>query len=165
MTHLSTVVEIAADLRRRAEQIEPAFSTMQIVEACFPNTLVTGRALRDPADELVTRQSDGRHVIVYNRALTPPEQRYAICHALGHIIFDGASSCCGNDVERERRCDQFADELLVPLDELAPYVSCVPVDADCEERDLYLDMVDLIASHFGVLASVVDRRIRQLSKL
>lgn len=138
---------------------------MQIVEACFPNTLVTGRDVRVAVDEMVARVPDGQLVIVYRRGLSTPEQRYAIAHAIGHIVFDGTTFCSAKpDDEREVRCDRLADELLVPLDELAPYVGCWPTDDEGEQRDVYLDMVDLIASHFGVLAAVIDRRIRELPR-
>ena len=165
-THLSTLVEIAADLRRRAGQTEPAFSTQQIVEACFPGTLVTGRALLKP-EELVARGPDG-YTIVYRRGLPVLEQRWLIAHAIGHVVFDGARPRCraGEAYDAsERRCDAFADELLAPLDEIEPYVGCAtPVDEDGERREIYLDMVDLIASHFAVPPAVIDRRIRELRR-
>lgn len=162
------IVSIALSLRRRAGQVEPAYSTMQIIEACFPGTVVTGRRMADDIDELVHvdprafRTHKAPHQIFYNRARSTAEQRYAIAHAIGHIVFDGARrrgqlECS----QRELRCDRFADELLVPLDELRPYV-CASPSADPEAHETYLDMADQIASHFHVPASVIHRRIEEL---
>lgn len=148
---------------------------MQIIAACFPGTIVTGRRLRSGVDETlrVDQSRDWRvgrghrreHVIVYNRDLSAPEQRYAIAHALGHIIFDGLHhfGCHLYDAACEARADRFADELLVPLEELAPYVCAWP-NVDPDEHEAYLDQVDLIASHFNVAARVVAKRIQELPR-
>lgn len=167
--HRATLASIAESLRRRADQVEPAYSTMQIIEACFPGTVVTGRVFRPGIDEMVCvdarafRTHRAPHVIYYNRNLETSHQRYAIAHALAHIIFDGAGhdGRCAFDDERERRCDAFADELLVPLVELRPYVCTFP-SADPMENEAYLDMRDQIASHFNVPREVVSRRIEEL---
>jgi hypothetical protein len=168
--NLRTLKDIAASLRRRAEQTIPAFSTMQIIEACFPGTLVTGRVLERGVDELVRvdkrafRTHRAPHTIVYNRKRSTAEQRYAIAHALGHIIFDGSRSRgCQDNVARELRCDRFADELLVPLEELAPFVCAWP-SADRVQNEVYLDMADQIASQFHVPAEVIHRRIKELPR-
>lgn len=168
---VQTIAAIAASLRRRAEQIEPAYSTMQIIEACFPGTIVTGRRMPDEFDELVDvdarafRSHKAPHRIYYNRARSTGEQRYAIAHALGHIIFDGPRRRGQReDPRRELRCDRFADELLVPLIELSPYVCAWPSE-NADEHEAYLDMVDMIASQFHVPASVIERRISHLRLL
>jgi Zn-dependent peptidase ImmA (M78 family) len=162
---------VAASLRRRADQVEPAYSTMQIVEACFPGTVVTGRRL-PPGFKDVVRVDDkafrthrAPHVIVYNRALSSAEQRHAIAHAVAHVIFDGArhEGCSPHDRARELRCDRFADELLAPISELHPYVCAWP-SSDSEKHETYLDQVDLIASHFHVPAAVVERQISRLRR-
>lgn len=161
--------QIANSLRRRAGQIEPAYSTRQIIDACFPGTLVTGRALPVGVNDVVVvdeaafRSHRAPHVIVYGRGMSTAEQRHAIAHALGHIVFDGAGTRCSSQhPERELRCDRFADELLVPLEELRPYVARWPGGPD---HETYLDMADQIASHFQVTASLVDQRIRRLRAL
>ena len=175
MLHLSTAVEIAApslaevaaNLRLRSGQIEPAFSTHKIVEVAFPDALVTGRRLPLGVLEAVARTADGP-VILYARGLSPAAQRFAIAHALAHLLFDGddAFRQPGQPANRavEERADAFAAELLVPLAELAPYVGRWPSDSTLDQ-DLYLDMVDQIASHFVVRSEVVDRQIRQLERL
>lgn len=161
---MSKLVAVAADLRRRAGQVEPAFSTRQIVEACFPGTLVTGSALPPGIEEMVSRRREGP-VIVYSRSLPGPSQRFAIAHALAHLLFDDerAAACAGRPGIRahEERADAFAAELLAPLDEIEPYVGRYASE-DFEEHELYLDQVDEIASHFVLPARVIDRRIREL---
>jgi Zn-dependent peptidase ImmA (M78 family) len=165
------IASIAASLRRRAQQVEPAYSTRQIIDACFPGTFVTGRVI--PAhgvhdlvavDEKAFRSHRAPHLIVYRRGLSTGEQRYAIAHALGHIIFDGANheGCVDFNRERELRCDRFADELLVPLEELRPYVGAWPTE-DPVKYEVFLDMVDQIASHFHVPAAVIMKQISRLA--
>jgi Zn-dependent peptidase ImmA (M78 family) len=156
------LVDVAAQLRERANQTEPAFSTQQIVAVCFPDALVTGHPLPLDIDEAVSRTSDGI-VILYRRGLSTGEQRLAIAHAIAHLLFDGPESacrpgCCGV-LENEQRADAFAAELLVPLSGLAEYVTYLP--GECEEG-IYLDQVDQIASHFQVPSALIDSRIRQL---
>lgn len=164
-----TLVNIARSLRRRADQTEPKFSTRQIIDACYPGTIVTGRRLRYGLEEVVKvdrkafRTHRAPHIIVYNRDLPTDQQRYAIAHALGHVIFDGGEriACDKSEELREERCDRFADELLVPLDELKPYVCAWP-SKEPERHETYLDMCDEIASHFHVPRSVIERRIAEL---
>jgi hypothetical protein len=162
--------EIAESLRRRAEQLEPAFSTRQIIDACFPGTFVTGRRLPRGVHDVVMVDEDAfrshraPHIIVYRRDISTDHQRRAIAHAVGHIIFDGPRhSCSAYDRDRELRCDRFADELLVPLAVLREYVCAWPSE-DPAEHDTYLDMVDQIASHFHVPSFVIDQRIRELPR-
>lgn len=179
LPHLSTAVEIAAQnvplsliaitdiaaaLRRSAGQDEPAFSTRAIVGTCFPDVLVTGATLPPGVYGALSHAPDGGAVILYARGQPAAVQRHAIAHELAHFIFDGveAHRRPGEpaDPVAEWRADFFADELLVPLAELRPYVGRWPSgDGD---YDFYLDMVDEIASHFGVLAPVADRQIRSL---
>lgn len=155
---------IAESLRRRSEQTEPAYSTRLIIDACFPGTIVTGRALPTPVHEMVLvdaaafRSHRAPHVVFYSRALSTDAQRYAIAHAIAHIIFDGgARRTCGEPFdERELRCDAFADELLVPLERLREYIGLWREDDD---PIAYWDQVDQISSHFHVPQSVVHRRI------
>jgi Zn-dependent peptidase ImmA (M78 family) len=166
--HHEALAAIAESLRRRSDQTEPAYSTRQIIDVCFPGTIVTGRMMPREVNELVVVDQDAfrshraPHVIFYSRKLPTANQRHAIAHALAHIIFDGANGSCwrAND-ERELRCDAFADELLVPLLSLREYV-CVWPGHRGAERERYLDQVDQISSHFHVPQRVIDRRIRQL---
>lgn len=157
------LVEVAAELRQRANQSEPAFSTQQIVATCFPDALVTGHPLPPNIDEVVSRTSEGI-VILYRRGLSTSEQRIAIAHAIAHLLFDGPEAACHPGctglVENELRADAFAAELLVPLEELRNYVTYLP--GQCEEG-IYLDQVDQIASHFHVPSGLIDDRIRELA--
>jgi Zn-dependent peptidase ImmA (M78 family) len=162
------IARVAASLRRRSSQTEPAFSTRQIIDSCFPGTVVRGRTMPKAIHEMVLvdkhafRSHRAPHVIFYSRDLPTNLQRYAIAHALGHIIFDGSEGSCGAPFdEREQRCDGFADELLVPITTLREYVCAWP-SSDPAKMETYLDQVDQIASHFQVPQSVIDRRIRAI---
>lgn len=165
--HLSTMVEIAADLRHRAGQFEPAYSTHKIIEVAFPDAVVTGRHLPRGVLEAVSRTAEGP-VIIYARGLSSAAQRFAIAHALAHLLFDGDEAFRQPGQPRckavEDRADRFAEELLVPLAELEPYVCRWPSEHE-HEHEIYLDMVDEISSHFAVRSEVVDRRIRELNRL
>lgn len=159
------LVRIASELRRRAGLVVPAFSTRQIIDVCFPGTFVAGSVLPDGIDELVTER-DGARLIVYSRRLPGPAQRFAIAHALAHILFDDVASAARPGrlgiPDVEARCDLFASELLVPLLELAPHVGRFPA-VDPEDHELFLDQVDELASHFAVPAWVIEARIRMLA--
>ena len=154
-------------MRHQAGQKQPAFSTQAIIDKCLPRTLVTGRTLPAGILEAVARTERGP-VILYARGLPVGRQRLAISHAIAHLIFDGdgAFRRPGQDCIEyiERRADAFAEELLVPLDELEKYVRCWP-SRKRAEREVYLDMVDEIASRFKVTSEVVGRRIRKLRRL
>lgn len=164
------IAAIAESLRRRSGQAEPSFSTRQIIDECYPETVVTGRLLPKGVDDLVRvdeaafRSHRAPHVIVYGRGLATEEQRHAIAHALGHIIFDGASyrGCVDFNHARELRCHRFADELLAPIERLREYVCAWP-SRDPEKHETYLDMVDQIASHFHAPTSCIQRQIRELN--
>lgn len=164
---MSGLVEIAADLRRRAGELSPAYSTHRIVEVAFPNAVVAGRTLPERILEAVARTPDGP-VIVYARRLPTPAQRFVIAHALAHLLFDGRRAFRQpgepRDPAVEDRADRFADELLVPLSELERHVERWPA-ANPVQHEIYLDHVDEIASRFCVMSDVIDRRIRELELL
>lgn len=164
MTHLSTSVEIAAELRRQAGQKQPPFSTTKIIQSCFPSALITGGNLPIDVHEIVSRRREGP-TIVYRRSLSVPEQRIAIAHALAHLLFDDEHACMqpgrAGIAANEERADRFAADLLVPLDVLRSRVYRWP-SREPEDHEVYLDHVDEIASRFGVPAGVIDAQIRRL---
>ena len=164
----SDIVGTAERVRRRAEQHEPAFKTRALVDACFPTALVSGtRRLPSGITEAVSMTSEGP-VILYERRLTVPRQRFVIAHALAHLLFDleDPGAMCGvghrGDPEAERRADDFAAELLLPLAWLHRLVGEEPTDVGESNDTLYMDQVDEIASMFNVTQSLVDSRIRSL---
>ncbi|MGN6107077.1 MAG: ImmA/IrrE family metallo-endopeptidase [Kofleriaceae bacterium] len=161
----STVVQVAAELREKANQKSPAYSTHQIVTTCFPDALVTGYRLPPGVDEAVSRRPDGI-VILYRRGMTTPEQRVAIAHAVGHLVYDDDEIACLRSRMRcsatERRADAFAAELLVPLEELRHRL-CVLPSRDPHEQAIYLDHVDHLASQFRVPAQLIRSRVRELA--
>lgn len=163
---VDVLTQVAADLRRRAGQIEPLFSTRKIIDACFPRLIVTGRELPAGIHEAVSRTADGE-VLIYSRALPTAAKRFAIAHGLAHLLFDDSVSGCRvgyvGDPHVEARADSFAEELLVPLKMLREYVERQPPANDnSTEREFYLDQVDEIASHFHVPSHVIDKRIREM---
>lgn len=157
-------VEVAAALRLRADEVDPAFSTRALIGKCFPGTMVTGANLPDGIDEMVSWSHHGP-VIVYQRKLSGPQQRFAIAHAMAHLLFDrdsdGASLERLGDPVTEMRADAFAAELLAPLHLVAECARLTPSD-DPEDHEIYLDHVDEIASMFAVPADIIDSRIRML---
>lgn len=166
MTHLSTLVEIAADLRRRAKLRRPPYSTDKIAKHCFPRVTVTGGDLPPGIEEFVSRTHDC-DLIVYARGLSTGHHRFAIAHAFAHVIFDLGKpdvACAVNflgDPVAERRADHLAAETLAPLHEIRRIVRRWKAD-DFTDRALYLDRVDQIASRYHVPPFVIDRRIRWL---
>ena len=161
---VAVLSRVAAELRTRAGETQPAFSTRKIIDACFPKLVVTGRELPDGVHEAVARTPEG-DILIYGRNLPTAAKRFAIAHGLAHLLFDDGLSACrpgfAGDPDVEARADRFADELLVPLVGLREYVGRFPSD-DPIEHEFYLDQVDEIASHFHVPSSVIDRRIREL---
>jgi len=154
------MVEVAHSLRVRAQLSRPAFSTRAIVDASFPDAVVTGHDLPVGVDEAVTRTDEGI-VILYRRGLSSPEQRFAIAHAVGHLLYDHVTAKKVSEAFRERRADRFASELLVPLYELARVLEVLPSKNPDEQR-IYLDHVDQLASYFNVPAMLVRSRIRDV---
>jgi Zn-dependent peptidase ImmA (M78 family) len=166
---LAMLAEKAAELRQRAGLTQPDYSTRAIMDASFDDVVVTGRRLPAGVHEIVALTAEGR-IIIYSRDLPVAKQRYAIAHALAHLIFDGSDNMCGpgfaGDPECEARADRFADELLLPLAELRAHVQRWPVSNENHpDHEMYLDQCDEIASHFNVPSYVVDKRIRELATL
>lgn len=163
--HLSTLVEIAADLRRKAQLTAPPFSTREIIEAAFPTAVVTGCELPDDVDEIVSRRPDGP-AIIYARRLSGPGQRYVIGHGIAHLLFDDESACAragsAGKPACEERADLFSALLFVPLDDLRPRVKHWP-SSNLEDHEIYLDHVDQIASTYAMPAAVIDAQIRLLA--
>jgi Zn-dependent peptidase ImmA (M78 family) len=161
------LVEAAADVRRRSGLTVPSFSTKAIVDACFPNAVVTGRVLPIGFNEVVARTPEGP-IIIYSRSMPIAKQRLAIAHAVAHLLFDDDDSCCRpgfvGDDNVEDRADNFARELLVPLEDLKALVQRWPSN-DNAAHEVYLDHVDELASFFNVPPYVIDERIRELVAL
>lgn len=154
----------AHDLRRQAGLEEPPYSTRHLVDSCFPEILVTGRHLPAGIDELLT-VTDSGPVIYYHRGLSSADQRFAIAHALGHVLFDleAVERRCmpgrPGDPDAELRADLFAAELLVPALEVDPYVGMGVRPSDPAGEAVWLDMIDEIASHFNAPSWVVEAQV------
>lgn len=167
MIKTSMLVKVASGLRRRAKQTQPAFSTRQIIEASFPCVTVTGGSLPEHVDEMLSIRSDGP-IIVYKRSLPGPAQRFAIAHAIAHLLFDSPMNSARPGFrgceQAEQQADLFAAELLAPLELLSALVTLWP-SADPDEHELYLDQVDELATHFVIPAAVIDSQIHRLTYL
>jgi len=158
------VAVVAEALRSYAGQVVPPFNVYRIIEARWPDAVITGRDLPDGIEEILCLAKD-RILIVYARSLSTADRRFAIAHAIGHLVFD-ADECrhCGRvvvDPAREIRADDFARELLVPDRALLNRVVMWPPEDD-GDHDFYLDQVDMIASGFHVPPHLIDQRIRLL---
>lgn len=158
----TSIVQVAAEIRFRAAQIAPPFSTSKIIETCFPMALVTGFRLPPGVDEVVTLAAEGP-TILYSRSLPVPDQRIAIAHGLAHLLFDDRSVCMkpgrAGVPHNEARADRFAAELLAPSAEVAMRARCAPSE-DPEEYEIYLDQLEQLASAFGVPVAVIDSQLR-----
>ncbi len=107
-------------------------------------------------------------MIVYRRGLLLGERRFAVAHAIGHLVFDDVRGSPmfrgrGGSPKAERRADRFAEELLVPMRELERHLLIgINPDATGDGREIYLDHVDQLASRFKAPSDVIDKRIREL---
>jgi Zn-dependent peptidase ImmA (M78 family) len=166
VTHLSTLVEIAAELRCQAGQTKAPYSTSKIVATCFPDALVTGYRLPPKVDEIVSSCSEGP-TILYSRALPVSEQRYAIAHALAHLMFDKRSACMrpgrAGLPKHELRADFFGAEIIAPLKDVRELAERGP-SKDPEEHEIYLDHADQLASHFNAPVRVIHAQIRRIGR-
>jgi len=159
------LVKVASGLRRRAKLASPSFSMRKIIEASFPSVHITGGELPDDVDEMLSIRGDGP-IIVYKRSLPGPAQRFAIAHALAHLLFDSSKNGVRPGFrgceKAERQADLFAAELLAPLEVLGTLVDLWP-SSDPDEHEVYLDQVDDLASSFVVPAAVIDSQIHRLT--
>jgi Zn-dependent peptidase ImmA (M78 family) len=156
------VAVVADALRSHAGQVVPPFNAYGIIEARWPTAVITGRELPIGIDEVVSITEDGA-LIIYGRSLSTAERRFAIAHAMAHLMFDLAGNPRRGVIiepEREARADRFAQELLVPDRVLMRHLAMWP--SDCLDREMYLDQVDHIAATFHVPPDVIDKRIREL---
>lgn len=105
-------------------------------------------------------------MILYSRSLPILDQRYAIAHALAHILFDDEDVCMrvgrAGVAANEQRADDFGAELLAPRAEIRAVLRMWP-SKDAEDHEIYLDHVDQIASRFSVPSLVIDAQIRRLA--
>lgn len=162
---MGTVSDYAKILRGNAGLTGPAFSLQKILNTCYPDAIVTGHEFPDGIDEAVARTPEGI-VILYRRSLSNGAQRFAVAHAIGHLMFDADAEPDehgrAGSPDAELRADDFAAELLVPLDVLARHL-LIGLRPDApDQRQIYLDHCDQLAHFFQVESSLIDQRIRQL---
>lgn len=156
-------VAVADALRSFTGQLVPPFNCQKMVDARWPTAIVTGRDLPLGVDEVVTVTCDGV-LIIYARSLSTAERRFAIAHAIAHLLYDLGECILGGvvmDAAREARAEEFARELLVPDHVLMRHVSLWTSTSD--DPEAYFDQVDQIAALFHVPTSVIDQRIQELA--
>ncbi|MGC2505102.1 MAG: ImmA/IrrE family metallo-endopeptidase [Candidatus Acidiferrales bacterium] len=66
----------------------------------------------------------GELVIKLNADSPATRKRFTLAHEIGHLLLGkpGLRSSCGRDQVLERECDAIASELLMPMDEVAPFI-------------------------------------------
>ena len=123
---------------------------------------------------MVHRQANGGAIIGVNAAHAINRQRFTIAHELGHLILhkdetlhvderepiafrNEESSLATKDVEIE--ANQFAAELLMPVDLLAKEIGSLPDDMEAE------DAVIELADRFQVSEQAMTLRLTRLGVL
>ncbi len=176
------IVGRAAYIRHKAGFFdkEPPYSTRQLMDRCFPKIMVTGVDLPKGIVE-VTERRRGSSTICYARKVSAGLQRVGIIHGLHHLLSDlrhgvGLSECNVplRELERlgkvardpvELACDLFAGEILCPLDVLDQYAPTAIFPRDEDQRRVFDDQVDQLASKFNVPAGFIRWRLYDLIHL
>lgn len=179
---VGAIVGRAAWVRARAglANADPPYSTHTLIEAAFPDVVVSGADLPHGVYELAER-APGRRSLWYARGVSQAAQRVGLAHGLHHLMTDlreeaGLREC--NTMQRQlevRRvlpanpievaCDLFAGELLVPfaiLDRMAPR-DLFPHTPAAQQG--WQDEVDRLASLFHVPAGFMRWRLYDLAHL
>jgi len=153
---------MAATLRALSDQVEPPFSLSSIIRSVFPTVIVTGRDLPAGVEEVAALTCDGP-LIIYRRDLPLGARRFAIAHALAHLLYDadtkGVQPGRPFSVRREIRADVFALELLAPHVSMIRHVLIWPSAGEPSNADQSVR----IAASFGVPPVEIDKRIRALA--
>ncbi len=152
----------AAGARKRCRNSAAYFKKLReamedegvLAEACG-HYAGSSRASYDPANFSGFALSDDYAPLVFvNRSCPPGEQVFTLMHELGHLLLGvSAVSSPGIGDERhkaERWCGAFAEEILVPLDELSGPVSS-------------MDDIARTAGHYHVERRVILRRCHEKS--
>lgn len=174
---LVDIFTTARDFRARAGLVGPPYSTHKLMEAVFPDILVTGRTFPIEVLEAVRRTNDGT-TIFYNRAVNNDARRVGIAHGMAHVHFGDlnadAENECGvsfGSIRRvplhEQRADLLAGELLTPLLELDVYFRDVKAlfPRKTIEKHALDDMVDRCSSLFQVPSGFIRWRLYDLQAL
>ena len=69
--------------------------------------------------------SAGELVIKLNAESPATRKRFTLAHEIGHLLLGkpGLRRSCGGNQVLERKCDAIASELLMPVDEVIPFVA------------------------------------------
>jgi Zn-dependent peptidase ImmA (M78 family) len=142
--------------------------------ACLAGARIHYEPFDGQVSGMVYRQADGIAVIGVNSAHAITRQRFSIAHELGHLILhedetfhvdesspvrfrDGQSSLATKNTEIE--ANQFAAELLMPVDLLMKEIQSLPDNLEPEEAILEL------AHRFEVSEQAMTLRLFRLEVL
>lgn len=96
----------------------------------------------------------GFPVVVVNRNMTSERKRLTIFHELGHLLMR-----CADGVDKERMCNVFANEMLIPSDRFLDLIggerdeiSLVELQAAQREYGISVDALMMKARQLGVIS-------------
>lgn len=178
------VMGLARWVRDRCAYLDsdPPYSSKHVFDTCFPKIAVTGsRTLpRNCVEMALHEKSTKRRAVLYKRGLVAQEHRFATLHGLYHHLSDlrvdyGLREC--NEKRRENEsaigarepieveCDQFAAEVLVPLEILDRFAPTVLYSDNPVQKRALEDARDHLASRFNVTDKLMAQRLYELNLL
>lgn len=92
----------------------------------------------------------GFPVVVVNRNMTSERKRLTIFHEIGHLLM-----CCADGVDKEKMCNVFANEMLIPSERFRDLIG--------ESRnDISLVELQAIQREYGISVDALMMKARQL---
>jgi len=127
--------------------LAPIVSVVSLLE--FNGIMIIDLELDDDFSGTCTSVQD-RKVIVINSKMSSEKTRYTLFHELGHLLMNFAV-----DVDEEKLCNAFADEMLIPSDRLLEIMGNV-------RNDISLSELASIQKEYGVSIDVLMNKACQL---
>jgi len=103
---------------------------------------------------------DGVLIAKVNSLCGPARRRFTLAHEVGHLILAaefGGPITCARDQSLEKACDAVAAELLMPAEEVVPFVK--------RQGESSPEKLRLIAEAFGVSLHAAALRVHEDFKL
>lgn len=108
-------------------------------------------------------EAAGLPVIVVNKNMSSERKRFTIFHELGHLLMH-----CANGIDKEKMCNVFANEVLIPSDKLKNLIgesrhdiSLVELQAIQREYGISIDALMMKAAQTNI---ITDRRLSSYHK-
>lgn len=96
-------------------------------------------------------KADDIPIIVVNKNMSSERKRFTIFHELGHLLI-----VCADGVNKERMCDAFANEVLIPTDKFKSLIG--------ESRhDISLVELQSIQREYGISVDALMVKAKQLN--